>query len=186
MIWDAVFQELVYESQPLDDPVHRYKKTVTISTISKAYCAPGLRFGWVIGPQDLISSCVRQKDYGNLFVAPIIVFVAEKMLANLGAFSVPRLAQAKANRERVNGWVKQSNVVLDWWQPDGGVCGLVELPPGVNDFNFCRHLLKKTAVLLVPGRCFDMPGYVRLGFGGNEKKLTAGLNRIEQFLPLIS
>lgn len=53
----------------------------------------------MIRPQDLISRCVRKKDYGNLFVAPTIEFVAEKMLANLGAFSVPRLAQAKANRE---------------------------------------------------------------------------------------
>lgn len=182
LIWDAVFQELVYETVPLKDPIHSYSKVVTLGTFSKAYGAPGLRFGWVIGPQEVIASCVRQKDYGNLFVAPLIEFFAEKMLAKLDAFSVPRLLQAKSNRKTVQEWIQKTDLDVSWCEPRGGVCGLLKLPSKTNDFNFCTSLLEKSGVLLVPGSCFDVPGFTRLGFGGSSQKLVEGLSRLEHFL----
>jgi len=182
LIWDAVFQELVYENAPLKDPIHTYSKTVTLGTFSKAYGAPGLRFGWIIAPKEIIARCVRQKDYGNLFVAPLIEFVAEKMLAKLDAFSVPRLLQAKNNREAVQEWIGKTDLDVNWYQPDGGVCGLLKLPSKVNDFDFCTSLLESTGVLLVPGSCFGLTGFARLGFGGNSHKLIKGLDRLEHFL----
>ena len=184
LIWDAVFQQLTYEQPPLQDPIHRYAKTITLGTFSKAYGAPGLRFGWIIGPHDVIAASVRQKDYGNLFVAPLIEFAAEKMLARLEAFSLPRLAQATANRMAVDEWLGRDDIALAWRRPDGGVCGLVALPAGAKDVEFCSGLLAKEGVLLVPGSCFGMPGHARLGFGGNGQKLVEGLARLERFLGL--
>lgn len=182
LIWDAVFQELVYDRPPLVDPIHSYLKTVTLGTFSKAYGAPGLRFGWVIGPTEVVAACVRQKDYGNLFVAPLVEFAAEKMLEKLDLFSRPRLIQAAENRKTVQQWLKETASDISWSQPEGGVCGLIKLPEHVNDIEFCTQLLEKTGVLLVPGRCFDMPGHARLGFGGNSQKLIKGLSYLEQCL----
>lgn len=182
LIWDAVFQQLAYEQPPLQDPIHLYAKTITLGTFSKAYGAPGLRFGWIIGPREVITASVRQKDYGNLFVAPLIEYAAEKMLATLDSFSVPRLAQATSNRIAVDTWLGRDDIGLSWRRPDGGVCGLIVLPPGKNDVEFCSELLAKEGVLLVPGSCFGMPGHARLGFGGNGEKLLEGLARLERFL----
>ena len=182
LIWDAVFQELVYDTVKLDDPIHHYDKTVTLGTFSKAYGAPGLRFGWVIGPNNLIASCIRQKDYGNLFVAPLLEFVAEKMLMKLDDFSKPRLDQARRNRTMVSDWAQNPSLDVSWRPPDGGVCGILKLPENTCDFIFCTQLLEKTGVLLVPGSCFSIPGYARLGFGGNEENLQTGLDRLSQFL----
>lgn len=184
LIWDAVFQELAYEQGALKDPIHSYGKTITLGTFSKAYGAPGLRFGWIIGPHEVIAASVRQKDYGNLFVAPLIEFAAEKMLAKLDAFSAPRLEQATANRKTVDQWIGREDIEISWRRPDGGVCGLIKLPAGASDVDFCSKLLSRQGVLLVPGSCFGMPGHARLGFGGNRQKLIEGLNRFERYLEL--
>lgn len=182
LVWDAVFQELTYDNPPLIDPTVDYDKAITLGTFSKAYGAPGLRFGWIIASQQIIQSCVRQKDYGNLFVAPLIEFVAEKILSKLDDFSRPRIIQAKENRAYVDDWLSHHDFGMHWYLPDGGVCGAVKLPDGVDDIVFCTQLLAQEKVLLVPGTCFDMPGYVRLGFGGNSKALQDGLQRLEHFL----
>lgn len=182
LVWDAVFQELVYDNKALDDPIKNYEKTITIGTFSKAYGAPGIRFGWIIAPCDVVTSCIRQKDYGNLYVAPMAEFVASKMLACIDGFSLPRLAQAKSGRKLVNEWLERDDVDISWRQPDGGVCGLIKLPNKANDFDFCSKLLASYGVLLVPGSCFDMPGYARLGFGGESNALTEGLRRLELFI----
>jgi capreomycidine synthase len=182
LVWDAVFQHLTYETLPLKDPVLTYEKTITLGTFSKAYGAPGLRFGWIIGPPDVLAGCIRQKDYGNLFVAPIIEFIAEKMLSQLDLFAQEKLLQATRNREFVNSWSKSLDLNVNWRQPDGGVCGALELLAHQDDTKFCKKALADYGVLLVPGTCFGMPGFVRLGFGGNGANLKEGLNRLGQLL----
>lgn len=186
LVWDAVFQQLTYDRPPLEDPVKTYPKTISLGTFSKAYGAPGLRFGWIIAPHAVLDACVRQKDYGNLFVAPLVEFVAEKMLLQLDSFSEPRLVQATNNRALVHAWSKNPNLNVVWRQPGGGVCGLLELCGVQNDVIFCEQALADYGVLLVPGSCFDMPGFARLGFGGNGAKLAEGLDRLGNCLTSMS
>lgn len=181
LVWDGVFQQLIYEIPAPVDPIHSYAKAITLGTFSKAYGAPGLRFGWIIAPCDVQAACVRQKDYGNLFVAPITEFVAGKMLAQLTNFSIPRLKQAAENRMMVDHWLKNNAFGLSWRRPDGGVCGLLKLPSHWDDVAFCNQLLERYKVLLVPGTCFELPGFVRLGFGGGTDNLREALVRLEKF-----
>lgn len=182
LIWDAAFQELVYDQPALPNPILTYDKTIITGTFSKAFGAPGLRFGWIIAPSGIIANCVRQKDYGNLFVSPITEFIAVKMLQNIAKFSTPRLSQAAYNRTLLNGWIVARSSVISWRQPDGGVCGLVKLPNNIDDHHFCSELLRQQRVLLIPGSCFDMERFVRIGFGCNTEMLVEGLRRMDLFL----
>lgn len=182
LIWDAAFQELTYESAPLVDPIQYYENAISVGTFSKAYGAPGLRFGWLAAPSSIINACVRQKDYGNLFVAPLVEFIATKMFKRIDEFSTPRLKQATNNLTIVNDWSYQHGMSALWRQPDGGVCGLLKLPGLLDDASFCDELLESHGVLLVPGGCFDVSGNVRLGFGGDTRELTEGLTRLGDFI----
>ena len=178
LVWDAAFQEMVYDSEPLKDPLFVYDKTISVGTFSKAYGLPGLRFGWFIAPPEVVAGSLRQKDYGNLYVAPLLELVSQKVIENLDKFAVPRMEQATINRDLVDQWVQQNSEFVSWVKPQGGVCGLIKLPQGCNDELFCRTLLEKQQVLLVPGSCFGCPGYARLGFGGETEKLKIGLERL--------
>lgn len=182
LLWDAAFQPLVYDSAPLVDPINCYDKTISIGTFSKFMGAPGLRFGWILGAYDVISRCVRQKDYGNLYVAPVIEFVSEKMLLSLEKFSIPRLHQAASNRKIVNNWIVGHSDHVSWTMPNGGVCGIMKIDKFDCVERFCIDFLDQYGVLLVPGSCFDLPHHVRVGFGGNTQQLKEGLDRLEQFM----
>jgi capreomycidine synthase len=181
LLWDAAFQEILYD-HALVDPVRVYDKAISVGTFSKAYGLPGLRFGWIVADEQIINACVRQKDYGNLYVAPLIEHIARRVLIAGDAFTGPRFEQAKRNRDLVDGWLKGTGGCMGWSSPGGGVCGLVRLPAQTTDLEFCTRLLGEHGVLLVPGSCFDAPGFARLGFGGSSDTLQEGLARIGTFL----
>ena len=48
--------------------------------------------------------------------------------------------------------------------------------------SFCTAALEVGHVNLVPGAAFGAEGYVRLSFAASRDTLTAGLDRLEQFL----
>lgn len=181
LLWDAAFQELIYD-YPLKDPVLTYERAISVGTFSKSYGLPGLRFGWIVAGADVIDACVRQKDYGNLYVAPLIEHIARKVLIAGDAFTGPRIAQARSNRDIVQRWSERHEGRVGWKRPAGGVCGLLRLPEGTSDRAFCEHLLRTFGVLLVPGSCFEAPGFARLGFGGESSKLELGLERLDACL----
>jgi len=43
---------------------------------------------------------------------------------------------------------------------------------------FCRYLLDKWDLALIPGYCFDAPGYVRLSFAASEAELISAMDRL--------
>ncbi len=68
--------------------------------------------------------------------------------------------------------------------PDGGVSAFVEFPQHPDVTGLCRDLAERHRVLMVPGVCFgdDFQRFARLGFGGTETELTAGLSCVEQLV----
>ena len=182
LIWDAVFQELTYENEKLVDPILSYDKAISLGTFSKVFGAPGLRFGWIISNVDIVEAVKRQKDYGNLYVPYLVEFLAEKIFDHIDNIVQPRLKQAANNRSLVDQWLTDNPFGFSWIKPSGGACGLVKLPAGVDDYQFCVDLLDTQGLLFVPGTCFGCPGYVRLGFGGSTENLQEGLQRLQKYL----
>ena len=41
--------------------------------------------------------------------------------------------------------------------------------------DFCVGLLQETGVMFTPGDCFDMEGYIRIGFANTPEVLREGL-----------
>ncbi|MEQ5837766.1 aminotransferase class I/II-fold pyridoxal phosphate-dependent enzyme [Marinobacter sp. NFXS9] len=182
ILWDAVFQRLVYDRDPLPDPISIYDKTISIGTFSKFIGAGGLRFGWLLANGEIIESCIRQKDYGNLYVSPLIEFVAHNILSNVEGFVGPRINQTARNRFIVDKWISDNKTYCNWILPDGGACGIMRINQCNDADTFCSKLLQEHGVLLVPGTCFGLQGYVRIGFGCSEDMLNSGLSRLRHFL----
>jgi aspartate/methionine/tyrosine aminotransferase len=49
-------------------------------------------------------------------------------------------------------------------------------------YDFCIALLQETGVMFTPGSALGMEGYVRIGYANNPEILTAGLDRVSDFL----
>jgi capreomycidine synthase len=178
VMWDAAFAELTYEADPLPDISKLYSRGISFGTFSKVFGLPGLRFGWCIGPSDVLCSCVRIRDYTTLHVSPLVELLALRVLENADSFIKPRLEQARTNRLIVREWAEASADQISLTLPVGGVAAFPRLEGLTDTWEFCEALLEQHGVLVVPGSCFGCPSHIRLGFGGETEKLRHGLDRL--------
>lgn len=182
LLWDAAFASMVYDTEPLPSVAALYDRGIDFGTFSKAFGLPGLRFGWCVAPTDVLTDCVRIRDYTTLHVAPLIELLALRVLKNADAFLEPRLKQARVNREIVGRWAAAHADRISVSLPMGGVAAFPRLNGLSNTDAFCDDLFQRRGVLVIPGSSFGAPEHIRLGFGGPTDELVAGLDRLTQAL----
>jgi aspartate/methionine/tyrosine aminotransferase len=162
----------------------RYPHVLCTGGLSKAYGLPGLRIGWVVGAPDLIERLWAYHDYTS--IAPTVL---SDQLATLALEPERRdriwertRAILRRNHPLVAEWVKRHPDVLTHIPPAAGAIAWVGLRGGSNTAELAEKLRRQQSLLLVPGEQFEMPSYLRLGFGGNIDQLRAALSRIDELL----
>lgn len=182
VLWDAAFADLTYETDSLPDPSTLYSRGISFGTFSKAFGLPGLRFGWCIGPPDVLASCIHIRDYTTLHVSPLVELLALKVLENANRFVRPRLEQARGNRAILGKWAEANEGQVSLTRPAGGVAAFPRINGLTDTREFCDQLFQREGVLVVPGSCFGCPGHIRLGYGGATEELVRGLDRLTSAL----
>ena len=149
--------------------------------LTKAYGLAGLRFGWLVGDQDVIEAAWQWKDYTTISPSKISQHVARQALGEQEAAILRENRElARRNREIVREFLADHD--LDWYDPVG-VNGFVEVPPGFDGSTaFCRAFVETESVVLAPGAAFGFEEYFRIGFGLPTAELEAGLARLDRFL----
>ncbi|MFB6154141.1 MAG: aminotransferase class I/II-fold pyridoxal phosphate-dependent enzyme [Halodesulfurarchaeum sp.] len=151
------------------------------SSLTKAFGLAGLRFGWLVGPADVIEAAWQWKDYTTISPTKIGQYVARQALGEQETDILEaNRALADRNRSRVGAFVEEQD--LDWHEPVG-VNGFITVPGGFDSSRaFCREVVETESVVLAPGDVFGFDGYFRLGFGLPTDELEAGLGRLENVL----
>jgi aspartate/methionine/tyrosine aminotransferase len=160
----------------------RYDKVVAMNSLSKAYGLPGLRLGWVVGPEETVEDIWARHDY---------VTIGATMLSNkLAAIALspevrPRLIQ------RARDYIRRGYPILDAWleshegtfslvPPQAAAIAYVRYHLDINSTELVERLLHEKSVFIVPGDHFGMDHYLRISFGLPEDYLRAGLDRIHE------
>nr|ACL80152.1 putative aminotransferase [Catenulispora yoronensis] len=182
LLWDGAFADLVHDSPALPDVSTLYDRGIGFNTFSKAFGLPGLRFGWCLGPADVLADCVRIRDYTTLHTAPLVELLALGVLEHAEAFLEPRLKQARANREIARDWAAAHPDLVAMTLPAGGVAAFPRLLGLADTYEFCENLFQQRGVLVIPGSCFGAAQHIRLGFGGSSEALVDGLDRMTDAL----
>jgi aspartate/methionine/tyrosine aminotransferase len=156
------------------------ERVVVTSGLSKAYGIPGIRIGWMVGPERLVHECWTQHDY--LTIGP-----------NRMSDRIARVAVRPENRERcyertreilrhnlpiVREWVAGFEGRLSWLEPDAGAIGLMKYPGNATSLDLAERIRVNQSTLIVPGSHVGLEGYVRVWLGGREEFLREGLRRI--------
>jgi aspartate/methionine/tyrosine aminotransferase len=169
---DEIFRELGVKPVP---PAHSIADNiVTTNAFSKCFGLGGLRIGWLVGPIELAAEVRRVRGYTS--GTPPVVSQA----LGIQALKVKSRLLERARRIRdanlgvVRDFVEDSGLV-SWREPSGGIIGAIRLPEGLDDEAFARRLLDERSTLVAPGRFFGLPGFVRVGFGGDATVLANGL-----------
>ncbi len=101
LVWDAAFEGIVYNGNPLPNPYLSYSKTVYIGTVSKSYGLAGLRIGWCISDPKIINKCDVIKDYTSLYVSPLNEFIGVHAIKNIYKIMASIIPRVKENYHRL-------------------------------------------------------------------------------------
>ena len=166
----------------------RSERAIITSGLSKAYGLPGLRIGWVAGPQAVVETLWGIHDYTS--IAPGAINDRLARLALAPARRAQLLARTRsilrANYPILCDWIERRAPLLSHVPPEAGAIAFVRYQHDVNSTRLIERLRDESSVLVVPGDHFDMDGYLRIGFGGDPSHVTGSLERIGALLDSIA
>jgi aspartate/methionine/tyrosine aminotransferase len=157
-----------------------HPRLLTTNSFTKVFGQGGLRFGWGIGPKDLIWECQRMYNLLGAITPVIPEQIALELYKNGGIERIAAWARRLANENSaiVAEWMS-NRTRISWIKPDGGIIAALRLKGTENADPFLALLKEKYRTMVMPGKYFDLPDGFRLGFGVPSHKLEEGLRRIE-------
>ncbi|MCR2802280.1 aminotransferase class I/II-fold pyridoxal phosphate-dependent enzyme [Paenibacillus soyae] len=158
-----------------------YERGIATSSLSKAMSLAALRIGWIAcHDRDIISQCMKMRDYTTIGCGALTDRLAAMALARHDSILAHSRQLLRTNLDLLKKWSAEEETI-SFIPPQGGTSALLRLPSIEGSEAYCKQLLTETGVLLVPGSCFGLEGYVRIGCAMNPDVLRQGLERISDF-----
>lgn len=196
-----VIADEVYAGMSFSEPYVQCAEVTTsvpvlsVCALSKKWLAPGWRVGWVVvhdagrifaeaGVQDsLLKLCQVSLGPCSLLQAavPDIVLATphDWFTGVLGCLQLS--ASCCVRRCRATPGLEVAT------EPQGSMYMMVRIVPGAfhdvgaDDVAFARGLLREESVAVLPGKCFNFPGFFRVVFAAPPEVLEQAWDRIEAF-----
>ena len=188
-IWvlsDEIYRRLAYgtAAPSVFDIAERGERTILLDGVSKAFCMPGFRIGYAVGPRDVVkkmadlqgqttSGAVGPSQYSAAAAlgesGPREAFVGDLLsrLSELRGIGLSRFAE-------IDG--------IEPFPPDGALYFYGRLAdPGTSSLDVAERLLAEAQVACMPGEPFGSPGHLRFNFAVEPAVLEDGLERIADF-----
>jgi Aspartate/tyrosine/aromatic aminotransferase len=158
-----------------------YEKGISTSSVSKVLSLAGLRLGWIAAPQEVITECMKHRDYTTISCGILNEMLAVHALKNYDKILRRSRKILRDNLALLDEWVEKE-AAFSYVKPRAGTTALLKYDFEVPSVNFCTGLLANTGAFLTPGTCFDMEGHVRIGYACSTEVLQAGLEQISGYV----
>lgn len=157
-----------------------YDKLLVTHSLSKAFGLPGLRVGWVLGPEDQMETLWARTDYTTIAPATLSDHLACLALAPGVRERIRARTRSILNKNLglTTRWMASRGDLFTCRPPDAGAICYIRYDAPMNSTELAEHLRAEHGVLIVPGDHFGMDRYMRLGFGVPEEELEEGLERV--------
>lgn len=149
---------------------------ITVGSMSKAFGCSGLRVGWIVGPEEIIEKCWAIRDYTSICPPGPSQAIAVSALRNMGSIMTRNTSLARKNFSILSQWIASNPDIVSWVPPCEGVVAFVKYGVSGDSLQVAGELADVDSVLVIPGACFEIEGYFRIGFGGDTDILQAGLD----------
>lgn len=183
LLADEVYAGAEADGDPTPSFWGRADRVLITGSLSKAYGLPGLRLGWVVGPEEAVRALWAIKDYTTIAPAALSdALAAEVMRADVRERVLERTrAIVRENRDRVMDWVDARDDLVCRPPRAGAIC-FIRYDHDVPSGELAGRLRVEEDVLVVPASHFGMEGYLRIGFGSRGPHLEEALGRVGALL----
>jgi aspartate/glutamate/aspartate-prephenate aminotransferase len=171
-----------------------WARTVTINGFSKAYAMTGFRLGYLAAPQPVAKACAKIQGQITSCASSLA------QAAGVAALNLPSnaldadIAEFKRRRDLVLELLEKAarnGRVAAPPPPEGAFYVFCDVAPCLDltvdgervgtSTNFCKLLLKKRKLALVPGDAFGAPTGIRLSYAASEEDLRTALAALDAF-----
>ncbi|MCU0286175.1 MAG: aminotransferase class I/II-fold pyridoxal phosphate-dependent enzyme [Acidobacteria bacterium] len=142
-----------------------HKKVAAVGSITKCFGLNGLRVGWLLADAQVIEECREFKHYLTHVTPPLCDYLAELALRNKETVLGYVKDNILKNVRLLNDFMATHEHRFEYLAPKGGLVCFPRLKDQTDALPFCREMLEKYRVSLLPGEAFDMPAHFRLNFG---------------------
>jgi len=189
-----IIADEVYRGAEVDGPETpsfwgRTERVLVTNSLSKAYALPGLRIGWVAGPEEVVAALWGRTDYTTITPATLSDHLAVLALEPQNRARILERTRGiiRQNLSGLTGWLDSRADLFRYTPPDAGAICMVYYDAPVGSMDLAERLRVEKDVLVVPGDHFGIDHCLRIGFGLPQEELLEGLGRIaETFTEILS
>lgn len=168
LVADEVFHHVYFGQSQLS--AAGLRNVIQIGDLSKSLSLPGLRLGWIIDSNpERREQIVDARSYFTISSAPLMEAFATTALKSADRLIERLKSVTRENLEQLSRFMMEHASRIDWIKPQGGTLAFAWLKDGRDSRPLCEAFAK-AGVLAVPGDCYGMPSYIRIGIGACEPK----------------
>jgi len=188
VISDEMYEKLVYDNTKFTAVAsiseNMFNRTITINGLSKSVAMTGWRMGYMASKdQDLIKAVKTLQSQSTSNISSITQTASITALNGAADKDIEAMRKEFEKRKHLAVEIINNINGLSVVNPNGAFYLFVNIKEISNDsMTFCKELLEKVGVAVVPGLAFGVEGYFRLSFATSEDIIKDGLNRIKQFV----
>ncbi|MCE7741220.1 MAG: aminotransferase class I/II-fold pyridoxal phosphate-dependent enzyme [Candidatus Heimdallarchaeota archaeon] len=184
---DEVYRGAELDGNEIETVYNKYEKVIAVGGLSKAYSLPGLRMGWIVGPEEFASKAWSYHDYTTISPSVLSQQIAEWALQ-------PEMRERILSRNRkllnenlefFQDWMDTRKHLFTFVPQEAGAMSFVKYHIDMNSTDLTEKLRKEKSLLLVAGDCYGMDSYLRIGIGSEKEYLEEGLNRFADMLEVL-
>ncbi len=196
LLADDIYEHIVYDDFEFVSPAQiepaLSDRILTVNGVSKAYAMTGWRIGFAAGPAALIKAMSVIQSQATSCPCSVSQAAAVEALNGPQLILQSRRDSFQMRRDLV---VERLNAIdgIDCPTPEGafytfasctGILGRKTADGEVikTDADFCRHLLEKKYISVVPGSAFGLSPFFRISYATSKDELIEALNRISGFV----
>lgn len=159
------------------------ERTITVNSLSKSHAMTGWRFGWIVGPEELIEH-MHKLGLAMLYGLPPFI---QRAATHALTHDMPEVAQMRdAYRRRRDTAVGKLNQVpgLKCHVPEAGMFMMLDVRgTGLSTQNFTWGLYRETGVAILDATPFgrSAEGHCRMSFVVDEQSLDEACRRISTY-----
>lgn len=182
LLCDEVYRNLLQDDDLIVPSIaDLYEKGISTSSMSKALSLAGLRLGWIAAPKEVIEECIKHRDYTTISVGMLDDLLAVHAMKNYDRILTRNRKIIKDNLAILDEWVANEPAIT-YVKPRAGTTAMLGYDLPISSVDFCEGLLKETGAFLTPGICFDMEGYLRIGYACETEMLREGLQKLSEYI----
>ncbi len=179
---DEIYRGLVHDSNAVVPSVaDLYEKGIGTGSMSKVFSLAGLRVGWITAPEEFLARCFSHRDYTTISCGRLDDLLARVALKNRSAILERNLAIVRRGGATLDAWVNAESRV-DYVRPSAGTTAFLRYDYDIPSKDFCLRLFRGDGTFLLPGSCFDMEKWLRIGYAFDPEQLEKGLANLSSFL----